>query len=384
MGTTPFLHRLDEEGGSLTFENFYATSNKTIASALPIFGSTYNDPARLATVLDLPDYPVPAAANWLRARGYTTWFFGAGGETTWGSYLNVKPTFVDKGFDVGLDISHPFWQAAARPDALLGEDYLDAQLFADLHRALPQLKGRKFAVWAWTYDAHAPYFDGPGPRSFPREHFPPAVAGRPEKEADFQRHLRAIWRLDAHIAELCRRLEELGLADDTLVVLTGDHGEAFGEHGCIGHGSSVYEEEVRVPFVLISPRLLPLVRRSATLGNHVDIWPTLTDVLGLPADPLWQGRSLVGADGGERRVFFHAHETALGVRDGRYKYVWNFAEQRELLFDIEADPLEKQNLAADNPELCADEQRRVKAWAAFQAKLTQERMGEVGDASARR
>jgi arylsulfatase A-like enzyme len=378
MGTTPFLSRLDGEGRSLTFENFYATSNKTIASALPIFGATYNDPAKLATVLDCKDYPTASAANWLRSLDYTTWFFGAGGEDTWGSYLNVKPAFVDKGFDVGLDTSHPFWQAAAKPDALLGDDYLDAAMFADIHRALPQLKGKKFAVWAWTYDAHAPYYDGPGPQSFPKEFFPPGVVGRPEKEADFQRHLRAIWRLDALIADLCRELEELGMADDTLIVLTGDHGEAFGEHGCIGHGSSVYEEEVRVPCVLINPRLAPLGRRSPVLGNHVDLWPTLTDILGLPADPRWQGRSLVGPDAGERRVYFHAHESALGVRDGQYKYIWNYTDKHEMLFDINSDPLEKQNLAANNPDTCAEQQRRVKAWAAYQTRLTQERMELIG------
>ncbi|HKI35368.1 MAG TPA: sulfatase-like hydrolase/transferase [Gemmataceae bacterium] len=374
MGTTPFLRRLDEEGRSLTFENFYATSNKTIASALPIFGATYNDPTKLATILDYRDYPTPAAANWLRARGYTTYFLGTGGHTTWEGYLNVKPAFVDKAFDVGLDTSHPFWQAAARPTALTEDDYLDAPMFADLRRALRALKGRKFAVWAWTYDAHAPYFDGPGPQSFPKEHFPRAVLGRPEKEADFERHLRAIWRLDQLIEGLCLELEELGLADDTLIVLTGDHGEAFGEHGFIGHGSSVYEEEVRVPCVLINPRLAPLGRRSGVLGNHVDLWPTITDVCGLPANPRWQGRSLVGEDSGQRQVYFHAYEAALGVRDGKYKYIWSFRDNRDLLFDIDSDPLEKQNLAADNPQLCAEEQRRVKAWANYQTRLTQDRV----------
>jgi len=181
--------------------------------------------------MDYGDYPTPSAANWLRAQGYTTYFFGAGGHTTWEGYCKVKPTFVDNGFDVGLDTSHPFWQAAAKPNALQEDDYLDAAMFADIRRALGGLRGRKFAIWAWTYDAHAPYFEGPGPRSFPKEHFPPAVVGRPEKEAEFERHLRAIWRLDGLIGELCRELRELGLADDTLVVLTGDHGEAFGEHG---------------------------------------------------------------------------------------------------------------------------------------------------------
>jgi arylsulfatase A-like enzyme len=378
MATTPFLRRLDETGQSLTFENFYATSNRTVASALPILGAAYNDPTVYATVVKYPNYPTPSAATWLRDRGYATYFLAAGGRTTWDGPLNVRPTLVDPVFDVGLDTSHPFWQAAARPGALAEDNYLDAELFADLRRALRGLKGRKFAAWAWTYDTHAPFFDGPGPRSFPREHFPPPVVGRAEQEAEVERHLRAVWRLDALLAGLCRELEELGLADDTLVVLTGDHGEAFGEHGCFHHGSSVYEEEVRVPCVLINPRLAPLGRRSRVLGNHVDLWATITDVLGLPADPRWQGRSLLGEDRRERCVYFYSHESAIGLRAGKYKYVWNYSDQRELLFDIESDPKESTNLAADNPGLCAEWQRRVKAWANAQTRLTAERLAEAG------
>jgi glucan phosphoethanolaminetransferase (alkaline phosphatase superfamily) len=379
MATTPFLRRLDREGGSLTFENFYATSNKTIASALPIFGAAYNDPTKLATVIDHQNYPTPSAANWLRDRGYTTYFFGAGGRWVWESYLNIKPAFVDKGFDVGLDAGHPFWQAAARPGAFAEDDYLDGAMFGDMRRALRGLKGRKFGMWAWTYEAHAPYYEGPGPESFPKEHFPRAVAGRPGKEAEVERHLRAVWRLDALLAGLCRELEELGLADDTLVVLTGDHGEAFGEHGCVGHGSSLYDEELRVPCVLINPRLAPLGRRSRVLGNHVDLWATLSDVMGLPPDPRWQGRSLLGKDGGGRRVYFHAHESAIGVRQGKHKYIWNYRDKREQLFDMESDPLERVNLAADNAGLCAELQQRARTWARFQMRLTLERVAEAAN-----
>jgi arylsulfatase A-like enzyme len=378
LGTTPCLSRLEADGKSLTFDNFYATANHTIASALPIFAGLYNDPTTLSTVIDYPDFPSPAASAWLRQQGYVTCLFGSGGRSTWEGYRNLAPAFAVKGFDVGRDPGHPFWQALPRPDAFLDDDHLDAATFADARRALRTFRGRKFAMWLWSYEAHAPYFDGPGPASFPKELFPAAVAGQAEKEADFERYLRAVWRLDALVGELCRDLEELGLADDTLVVLTGDHGEGFGEHGWFGHGWSVYEEEVRVPCVMICPRLAPLGRRSPVVGSHVDLLATVTDVCGLPPDPRWQGRSLLGGATADRRAYFYRHEAAAGVREGRWKYFWDFKEGCHRLYDLEADPAERLDLAPDNPELAKALHGRVRTWTAFQARLTKEYLAAAG------
>jgi arylsulfatase A-like enzyme len=371
--TTPCLRRLDGEGRSLTFENFYATANHTIASALPIFAATYNDPTTLATVMEYPDFPAPGAPAWLQGQGYVTAFFGSGGRSTWEGYRNLAPAFL-QGFALARDSNHAFWQSAAKPDRFLDDDHLDEATFAEARRALRAFRDRKFALWLWTYDAHNPYFDGSGPRSFPREHFPAAVAGRPDREEEFQTYLRAIWRLDSLIGGLCRELEELGIADDTLVVLTGDHGEEWGEHGWFGHNWSVYDEEVRVPCVLICRRLAPLGRRSSAVGGHVDLWATITDVCGLPADPRWQGRSLVSGAAEGRRAYFYRAGSDLGVREGRYKYVWDYERNAQRLHDVAADPGEQHDMAADNRELCAALQGRVRAWAAFQTRLTKERL----------
>src|SRR5207253_6768378 len=135
------------------------------------------------------------------------------------------------------------------PVRFMSDAYRDADMFADARRAIREERGNRFALFLWNYESHAPYVDGEGPDDWPGEHFPPVVRGDAEWEPRFRRYLRTIWRLDKLVGELCTDLEALGLADDTLLVVTGDHGEAFGEHGSIGHGQDLYEEQVHVPLI---------------------------------------------------------------------------------------------------------------------------------------
>jgi arylsulfatase A-like enzyme len=129
--------------------------------------------------------------------------------------------------------------------------------------------------------------------------------------------------------------------------------------------------------VLICPRLATLGRRSAVVGGHVDLWATITDVCGLPADPRWQGRSLLSGDAAGRRAYFYRANSDLGVREGKFKYVWDYERGAERLHDLEADPTERHDLARENQELCGALHRRVKAWAGFQSRLTKQRVAEA-------
>jgi arylsulfatase A-like enzyme len=96
---------------------------------------------------------------------------------------------------------------------------------------------------------------------------------------------------DTTLTALLDRLEARGLARDTLVVFTSDHGEAFGEHGRFLH-DDVHEETVRVPLVLRFPGRLPAGRRIAAQAAVLDVMPTVLDLLHVPAPPSLQGRSL--------------------------------------------------------------------------------------------
>lgn len=376
LETTPNLERLADR--SVRIEHFYSTSNKTIAAALPICGSTWNDPHTLATAVDHPNCPVPAVSTWLGREGYHTAFLGAGGRRVWEGYCNLHDVYASRGWDVARDGKHPFWAEVGGYDRFSSPDYLDQELFADARRYIRSSAGRKFFLLMWNYDTHAPFFarEDEGP-AWDEEQFPPSIRGTGEKENEFRRYLNSLRRTDAMIGSFYDWLESEGIADDTLVVVTGDHGEAWGQHGQFAHGPTLYEEEVRVPLLLIHRSLAEKVGPNLPIvGSQIDIWATITDVCGLPFDPRWQGRSLLGGDSGDRRAMLYRRE-GLGVREGRFKYLWDQDTKREWLFDVVADPEEKHNLAKEYPSLCARQFRRVRAWSAYQGGLTRHRIAEA-------
>jgi arylsulfatase A-like enzyme len=374
--TTPNLAKLRDKG--IVFDNFYATANHTIASGMPLFGSMYNQLNTIATVVEHREFPVPDTQSWLKEFGYATCFLGSGGQFAWEKYRNMGAAFVQRGFDIGRDPSAPFWQAHADPTAFLKRSYMDAEMFADGKRFIRETKGRKFYLLMWNYDTHSPYFDGGDVLPLDERVFPSALDGDAERLGELRAFLRGIHRVDALIGDFYRELEDQGLADDTVVMITSDHGEAWGQHGIFFHGESLYDEEVRVPLFVLCPRLAHLGPRDATIGSHIDVWPTLMDICGLPSNPLWQGRSLLGDfPAKERRAYFF-HRGDLGVRQGNYKYIWDYQNQRDLLFDMDKDPDELENLAADDPALCKRLRARLRDWKDYQEELTKERLKSVG------
>lgn len=373
LPTTPNLRHLAPR--SLTFDNYYASANFSFGSAMALFAGTYGNPlAQLAydenTALDFP-----SAAGHLRRLGYRTYFLGAGGKAVW-DHLHSAELFCAPGFDVSRDPKVPFWQNSTRPLAIDGPEYDDHAMFADVRRALDEPHEKPFAIVMWAYDTHEEYRDGDGPESWPSQYDPPGVRGGRVKRAEFHRYLRAIWRLDRFVGWLYDDLDAKGLADDTLIVVTGDHGESFGDHGLLSHSTGLYEDQVHVPLILINPRLAALGSRSQTIGGHVDLWPTISEVCALPPHPRWQGRSLIDAsedDGGNnaRRAFFYGGRPGnVGVRDGRWKYFWDMRRDRHYLFDLHADPGEVDNLADARPELRDRLNRRVQSWIRVQQRLT--------------
>jgi len=168
----------------------------------------------------------------------------------------------------------------------------------------------------------------------------------------------SVRRMDDYIGTLLDHLSKLRLLDNTLIILTSDHGEGLGEHGTYLHGNSLYQEVARVPLLVRFPRGRLKARRITTPVALVDIVPTILDAAGLPVPPL-PGRSLLKMAQERRPVprtlfsDFADPDTPfaqLAVRQGDYKLIHASGYQEPLrLFNLAADPAESTNLARKDP-----------------------------------
>lgn len=170
--------------------------------------------------------------------------------------------------------------------------------------------------------------------------------------------LKAMYRgevayLDGEIARLQRELTRLGLwGDDTLFVLTADHGEQFGEHGDWEHGD-MHVENVHVPLVFRGAGLVP--RRIAGVVRLLDVAPTLLALEGLPALAGGEGRSLVPLlEGATLPPAFAVSELAWRWRVTGDPFSLILERERAQLFDLRADPRERHDLAQERPDTVAE------------------------------
>ena len=215
--------------------------------------------------------------------------------------------------------------------------------------------GRPYFLYLHYMDAHEPYL--PQGRAF--DAF--MKDGLPNPRRDF------VAAYDSEIRLLDSKVQglfgSLGWNEHTIIIVTSDHGEGFHDHGLVGHANSLYDELMRVPLIVYSGGGgFPPGRVSVPVG-HVDVLPTLRELAGLPPDPRNVGWSLVPLlgggrwDRGERPLLAHLvefdekHEVRAVVL-GRYKLVERRPGRAEL-FDLEADPAERLDLAGRHPEMVA-------------------------------
>jgi arylsulfatase A-like enzyme len=177
---------------------------------------------------------------------------------------------------------------------------------------------------------------------------------------------------DAAFGELMQRLKSEGIYDRALIVVTGDHGEAFGDRGLVDHGSSVYADQTHVPLLIKYPHQTVASVVTAPV-SHVDILPTVMDVAGYPAPPYVQGRSLRKLDElGDRQVISESFPSMFisgsdrverALRHGDMKLVISTAGKREL-YNESTDPNELHNMASSGGAPTASLETSLREWIA--------------------
>jgi arylsulfatase A-like enzyme len=144
-------------------------------------------------------------------------------------------------------------------------------------------------------------------------------------------------------------LRSRGLANKTIWMVYGDHGEAFHQHqGNYGHTFFLYEENVHVPLIVAVPGVMDGQERIPKVVSLVDVAPTILDMTGISQPKSYQGRTMLGSTP-QMALFFTDYSLGLlGLRDERWKFIYEIGSGRTELFDLDRDPRELVNLAVEH------------------------------------
>ncbi len=326
---TPSLERLAR--GGLTVENAYASVTHTSKALVGLLCGVM--PRLDMEIVEAREGNLPLAClpGLLSRLGYRTAFL----QTALSRFENRPGLVRNLGYDRGA-----YLETLRRPPfEQLG--YLGLDDRAMLEPALGWIDAVGEAPYFITLLTSVP-------------HHPYQTAGSTEAEAladPRAAYERAIAAQDRFLAELVAGLEQDAALERAVLIVVGDHGEAFGEHHRRQHDAVPYEEVVRVPWVLYSPSLLGPPRAIGGLRHHVDLLPTVLGLLGVPWEGELPGEDLLSS-GGQELVVSSCWYTAtcVAARTGETKVVYHFGRRPLEVFDLASDPLEGRNLANALPE----------------------------------
>jgi len=354
-GLTPHLDRLAREG--VLFENMIAQSPHTETSVPSILLGVYpHEHGRMY----LHSRHNAANPTYLGSRSLKSEFptlaerFQQAGYLTYGFYNNILLAPRDgfhRGFyeytdyAIGMGLSDP-WGRIALPTAQTGVQ----EAVAFLQHVPKQVP---LFMFLHILDPHNPYTP---PGEFNLRIKPP---GLPLDQAAY---LSETAYVDEQIGRLVDTFQRLGLLQDSLLLVTSDHGEEFiNPYGRpIGHGRTLFHSTLHVPFLCVGPSRIPAGKRVSNRVESVDILPTLLELAGLSRDPTPSGKSLVSLFASSGNAYDKTEAIAEGIRRGEerkclyqdpYKLVYFRDSGRTMLYDLHTDPGELNDLAPDHPDL---------------------------------
>ena len=328
--TTPNIDAVAREG--VLFKNVHTPVPMTLPAHVSMLTGTLPPTHGLRDNLlnRLPDGSL-TLAGMLKPRGFTT---GAIVST----FVLDRRFGTSQGFDTYDDRFQAVHKIGDLSERKGDETARVARDWLDQHKEQP------FFLFVHFYDPHEPYE--------PPEPFASKWSAHPyEGEVAFA---------DYCVGQVLDKLRQLGLYDDTLIVITGDHGEMLGEHGELNHGFFIYEGALRVPLVMRVPRAPAASRQVDAPVSLIDIAPTIVSLVGAPVPKEVQGVDLSpwltgrGAAGGGRALYaetvtptrYYGASSLLGVIVDGWKYI---ETTRPELYDLRSDPAEAVNLLEREP-----------------------------------
>ncbi len=384
--SSPVAGALARQG--VTFTECFSTSSWTRPAATSILTSL-SAPAHgvIGEEIALPAQVI-TLTDVLRDRGWYTVAFQTNPHAG-------RPAGLDEGFDEVFEMAALVESLLRNRDAWQGSPTIGTSSASGttelvallLQERLPEWAGLPLFLYLHTLDPHTPY-DPRAPFSvLPGfEHEETRAAMRSDRET-YGRDVRAA---DHFLGEIRRTMEREDRFDRSIMAFVSDHGEEFGEHGGSGHGRTLFDEQLRVPFLLVAPGVLPRGRVVRERVSTLDLLPTLLDILDEEIPAGVEGRSLLariqtvrpGLRFPEDPVF--SHVVSKGVRFdppamndpavvghiamGRGPWKCIVAEygtrrrRRAALYDLRTDPRETMDLSAARPELLAEMRDAALGW----------------------
>ncbi|MFP4598361.1 MAG: sulfatase-like hydrolase/transferase [Persicimonas sp.] len=350
--TSPNIDRLADEG--VAFMDTYAPSPHTPRSIPPLFFSRY--PSRMNFYRPTWNYPKILDDNLSvfevlddhgrRNVGVTSHFYfeeDQGIRQGFDDWKNEGAGSISESND---DIAAPrVWKQAEPTIEQLAERWRQDQ--------------EPFSLFVHLFEPHARWI-GHDDYDFGR--------GSTQRERHINNYDSEIAFADAYVGRIIDKLEQEGIYDEVVVVLTSDHGEGFNEHGHYFHGQTLYNEVIKIPMIIRVPGWFG--RKVDGAVSLLDVAPTLLELFGISIPTDFEGESLVEAMLGrsgvpDRPVFAELlpytnwKEKHQAIIDGDDKFILVVTSGVEQLFDLAEDPGEQDDLSGEHPERAAELKSKI-------------------------
>jgi arylsulfatase A-like enzyme len=348
LKTTPFLEELAKK--SLLAERAYTIIPNSLKASVSV-NCGIEPSFRPAVEAEPGGIPAPSLAGLLKGQGYRTVFFQSATE----SFMYFGDQAKNFGYEEYYPVESMDSEGFERSNYF---GYEDDVMLKPSEEWLKKHGEKPFVAEYLTSTGHHDYF-------------PPTRYGCEDFVEDdkLNRYLNSVRYLNFFLMNLIEQYKKLGLYEDTIFVIFGDHGEGFGEHGRYVHEDNPYEESLKVPLIIHAPWRFEHGERVEKLANLTDILPTVLDLLGYEVKGgKYPGYSLLRPLPEERTLFFSCtnREKCLASIKGHEKYIHHYGDQPDEFFDLSEDPLEKRNLL---DERAAEARKRCDELLAWRSKI---------------
>ncbi|MFC1677128.1 sulfatase [Planctomycetota bacterium] len=367
--TTPTLDKLARKG--VVFSGAMATSSWTLPAVTSVFTSLYPGVHKTTGTQRRLSENITTLTEILKENNYSTAAFVS--NPTLDSPCGLSKGFqLYDDFSVRLDTSLNLFEN----NPLDNQGNYISMTSEPVNRPaiswLNKNHQKPFFMFVFYYDPHYDYvppapfdtafdpdykgrIDGCGIIREPRKSTRPA-----QRDLD---HIIALYDgeilyTDGYIAELLEKFKELEILDDTLVVVFGDHGDEFYEHGSTGHGHSLYKELIHIPLIFSWPTTIPQNKQIDAIVSQIDVMPTVLDYLGIKYDGFMQGDSLRPLIESQKEKLHNTVYAEVSIHNNNHfaaaiskdnKFILDLNTDDKQLFDLNEDTNEQLNLYKERP-----------------------------------